>query len=50
MFLPNVPGATFIQGVMSIPESRVERSVLKILTKVILLIMPPCFKNKAFIN
>ena len=23
MFLPNVPGATFIPGAMSIPESRV---------------------------
>ena len=25
MFLPNVPGATFIPGATSIPESRVSR-------------------------
>ena len=27
MFLPNVPGATFIPGATSIPESRVETSM-----------------------
>ena len=27
MFLPNVPGATFIQGAMIIPDSRVEYRV-----------------------
>ena len=30
MFLPNVPGAMFIPGAMSIPESRVNPSIFHI--------------------
>ena len=32
MFLPNVPGATFIPGAMSIPESRVSARIVRICT------------------